>query len=126
MKITKSRYLLFLSIGILILSSIHQCIVYLQGYPISFQSAVKIEAVSATLIAIGSLVVLPEISKKSEAFVGRFMIMTTIQMLGVLSMAVWIAMSGTENYRSIVIHQMLFFIAAMAVQSLLLIASRKS
>lgn len=124
--ITKSRYLIFLIVGLLVLSGIHHSILYFQNYPISVQSALKIELVSAILMAVGSLVILPEIRKKSEGFVARFMIMTTIQMLGILSMAVWIAMSGADNYRSIVIHQMLFFIAAMAVQSLLLIASRKS
>ena len=123
---TRSRYIVSLFISLFVICGVHHLIVHLLNYPISIQSALRIEGISLALIAIGTRVIVSEVDRKSEGFVARFMIMTTIQMLGILSIAVWISTSGVENYRSIVIHQMLFFIAAMAVQSLLLIASRKS
>jgi hypothetical protein len=121
---TKSKFALqlFLSFSLLVLTH-----VLLNSFMemISWPALLKIDAFVFLLTVFGYFVMASEMGKAREQFVSKFLIITTVQMLAVMSMLLFISYTGKGNARIVLLNQVSFFVAVMAVQSVLLIRSRK-
>ena len=78
------------------------------------------------LFVVGAVIMIPGFKKGPENFVGRFMILTTFQMLAVLSTiaAVWYVRKS--NLRDFGFQLIVLFILLMVVQSVLLIRGNRN
>lgn len=95
---------------------------YLQR--ISIRNLIEMEALTFILVLMGLVILLPAVEDKNEKFIARFMITTTVQMLGLLSYVVYVFVLKYEQIRFFSIDLLLLFVAILSVQSILLIRSR--
>lgn len=123
---TKVSFALKFSIGLAVIIALHQFYALKFESRLNLQELIKIDAIVFILALMGYFIMAPEIGKKREQFVARFLILTTIQMLAVLSIVAFIAYSGKPNFKLLGVHQIAVFTIMMIFQSILLGVSRKS
>ncbi len=122
---TKSKFaLLHFGLSILILV-VHFILNVFYIQKLNSNALIELEAVVFILIIIGYTIMSPEIQRTDEKFVARFMITTTVQMLGLLSYVVYVFVSKYQHIKFFLIDLLVLFVAVLITQSLLLIRSRR-
>jgi hypothetical protein len=87
---------------------------------------VKIILISSLLIFfLGTLIIAPGLTKSAENFTGRFLILTTAQMLGLLSIIMAIVYLDIAAAKKTGFHLLTLFIILLFIQSYLLIIYKK-
>jgi hypothetical protein len=87
----------------------------------SHSNALLIIGALAFIFLLGMLIISPGLNKSPENFVMRFLILTTVQMLSVLSIILGLVYTGFEDARPIGFHLIGVFCVLLAIQSVLLI-----
>ncbi|TNE71651.1 MAG: hypothetical protein EP333_08760 [Bacteroidetes bacterium] len=122
----KSRFSLLLFGGLLLAVIIHFALIRSLNIPISWRDYLEGTTVVSILTLIGFILIIPALSDFSEQFVGKFMIMTTVQMLGILSYMVYVFITNPKSLQIVAANILPLFIVMLFFQSLLLIRSRRS
>ncbi len=111
------RFLILLTVGLAIYSGLYQLEV-IQMEPLSSMIVVL---VNGLLFGVGTLIIAPGLNRTAENFVMRFLILTTLQMIALLSVIVALIYIQFEDFRTIVIHSLALFLFFMIFQSFLLV-----
>ncbi len=87
---------------------------------------VKLILISSILIfTLGTLIIAPGLTKSAENFTGRFLILTTAQMLGLLSIIMVFVYTDITAAKRTGFHLLTLFILLLFIQSYLLIIYKK-
>jgi hypothetical protein len=112
-----SRFLSFL----LIILTLYYLIVKTGFFTLSLTNAIFIIIALSIIFNLGLLIIAPGLNKTAENFVMRFMILTTVQMLSVLSIILVMVYLDCANARVMGFHLISLFCLILAIQSGLLI-----
>jgi len=74
---------------------------------------------------LGAIIVFPEIGKKEEGFIVRFLIMTTFQLLFMMAVLLYETYSFTNDIKQAVLHQLTLFVLYVVFQSVLLARTQR-
>lgn len=99
----------------------HLVLIYSNVLEANFTIAFKLDIVLLFIFVMGTLIIAPGLKKNPENFVGRFMILTTIQLLAVLSVLLAITYVKIPNVKIVSFHIISVFVLLMFFQSFLLI-----
>lgn len=111
------RFILFLSLIIVL----HSGLVFLNVFQVNFIPFLSLELVLFFIYAVGIVVIAPGLDKKPENFVGRFLILTTVQLLAAMAVLAALAYVKHPEMRSLSLHFISAFVLVLAVQSVLLV-----
>ena len=117
---SKQFSLKFLVLLLLVLS-LHSLLVFFQVFGVSFSKFISLEIVLLVIYALGVLVIAPGLDKNPENFVGRFLILTTIQLIAAMSVLAALAYAKVPEMRSLSLHFISAFVLVLGVQSYLLV-----
>ncbi|TNF47676.1 MAG: hypothetical protein EP305_07215 [Bacteroidetes bacterium] len=121
MKISKNTYLYFFPVLLILTSGIYISLSFLNILSMPFENALQIGGFTFLIFFLGVLIMAPGFSKGAQQFVMRFMVITTLQMLSVLSVIMVVAYRSIENAKWIGYHLLFLFCFFLFVQSFLLI-----
>lgn len=111
------RFLYFLVISL----GLYLQLVNMQWLKIESESALKIVGILLAIFLLGLLIVAPGLNKSAENFTLRFLILTTVQMLSVLSIILALIYLKQPEAKTIGFHLIFSFTFLLAIQSVLLI-----
>ena len=111
------RFLILLTMGLAIYSGLYQ-LDWIHSEPLSRLIVVMVNGV---LFGLGTLIIAPGLNKSAHNFVMRFLILTTVQMIALLSVIVALIYIQFNDFRTIVIHALALFLFFMIFQSFLLV-----
>lgn len=113
---TKSfLYFFFITLGLYLLA------VNLHWLKIDFNKALLIIGILSAIFLVGLVIIAPGLNKSPENFILRFLILTTVQMLSVLSIILAWVYSKYPDAKTLGFHLIFTFCWLLAVQSVLLI-----
>lgn len=122
---TLSKYLTALILTFVTVLVSHYFISDSSGAKILFSRLVYWDTLLFTLFLLGPVVLRKDLHNSSESFVLKFMVVTTLQLLAVLSLAAYVVFSGIKYARENVYHVIAVFILFLFVQSVILVRSRR-
>lgn len=118
----KSKHFSFRFIILLLLVlSAHSVLVFLEIFKVDFTKFISLEIVLFVIYALGIIVIAPGLDKNPENFVGRFLILTTIQLLAAMSVLAALAYVQVPEMRSLSLHFISVFVIVLGIQSFLLV-----
>lgn len=100
---------------------IHSILVFLRVFDVHFSQFISLEAVLFVIYALGIIVIAPGLDKNPDNFVGRFLILTTVQLLAAMSVLAALAFTKVPEMRALSLHFISAFVAVLGVQSFLLV-----
>lgn len=112
-----SRFLPFAALVILL----HLTLIFFKIIPADFSAIAKMDAVVAILFIGGSLLIAPGLDKAPDSFVNRFLILTTFQMLAMMTILLAMVYVKLPNFRQIGFHTISIFVLLLMVQSVFLV-----
>lgn len=89
--------------------------------PIKKHHATVIILTESFIYLLGILIVAPGFKQSPERFVGRFMILTTVQMLSAMSILLAFVYSKQQEVKTLIFHFVCIFVILLIIQSILLI-----
>lgn len=90
-----------------------------------FRGLLILDCVLFFLFVVGTVIIAPGLEKEPKNFVGRFLILTTVQMLSVLAVFAAVIFVKFPNAKIIVLHSLAVFVLLMVLQSYLLLKNLK-
>lgn len=118
----KSKQFSFRFIGFLIsVLSIHSCLIFFNVFAVNFAQFISLEIVLFVIYVLGIIVIAPGLDKNPENFVGRFLILTTVQLLAAMSVLAALAYVKNPQMRELSLHFISAFVIVLGVQSFLLV-----
>ena len=118
----KNRFLRDILFQVVVISCLYFVLAYFELFHLSFRKAM-VNLFSLTFVFIMSGLILFLNLKKDEPIAGRFLIMTTVQMLSFLSIET--AFIYTDQPVEIVYHGLIFFFAQFIFQTIFLVRIQK-
>lgn len=106
---------------LVIISGIYFQAVFLEWLTIDWDHATIIVGIILAIFLLGTLIISPGLNKSPENFVGRFLILTTVQMLSVLSVILALVYTKYPEAKTMGFHLISIFCTLLAIQSVLLI-----
>jgi hypothetical protein len=100
---------------------LHIFLVYYTILPGKIESMIYIDAAIAFLFLLGILITFPGIKKGGENFSIRFLLVTTLQMLSMLSLILVLAFKKIEGVKVLGFSAIILFISLLVIQSFVLI-----
>ncbi|MBI1836344.1 MAG: hypothetical protein HYR91_03665 [Flavobacteriia bacterium] len=88
---------------------------------ISLRSITVLDSIILFLFILGTIIIAPGLKKEPKNFVGRFLVLTTVQMLSVLAVFAAVIYVKFPDAQTVVLHSLSVFILLMVAQSLLLL-----
>lgn len=110
----------FVSLLALILL-VHSILVFLEVFQVNFSKFITLEITLFVIYVLGIVVIAPGLDKKPENFVGRFLVLTTVQLLAAMSVLAALAYVRVPEMRELSLHFISAFVVALGIQSYLLI-----
>ncbi len=117
---SKQFSLRFVSLLALILL-VHSILVFLEVFSVNFSKFITLEITLFVIYVLGIVVIAPGLDKKPENFVGRFLVLTTVQLLAAMSVLAALAYVKVPEMRELSLHFISAFVVALGIQSYLLI-----
>ncbi len=119
---TKSRIYTtrFLS-ALLLICGLHLLLGGLGVLSLPEKRVILIDVILLLIFGGGMLIIAPGLNRTAENFVGRFLILTTVQMLSALSVIAAIVYKKVEMARPMGFHLIVVFLVLLTIQSVLLI-----
>ena len=111
------RFILLL----LLILLIHTTLVFLEVFPVNFSKFITLETALFVIYVLGIVVIAPGLDKNPENFVGRFLVLTTVQLLAAMSVLAALAYVKVPEMRELSLHFISAFVVALGIQSYLLI-----
>lgn len=119
---TKTRkYILSLGSAVLILLLFHQLLAFSGLFPLNFRIALLGNIALGLIFSTGMLIIYPALKKPASEFVGRFMMLTTIQLLEVLSLVTFFIFKKVPLFKLQAFHTIGLFVLLLSIQSVLLV-----
>lgn len=100
---------------------IHSSLVLLEVFSVNFSKFISLEVVLFVIYALGIVVIAPGLDKNPDNFVGRFLILTTIQLLAAMSVLAALAYVKVPEMRALSLHFISVFVVILGIQSFLLV-----
>ena len=110
----------FLPLVVVILA-VHCALVFLGVIPINLRMTLISDVVLLFVFLIGTPIVTGGLKKEKEAFVGSFLILTTLQMLSVMSVLGAFVYVKIPGFREVSLQMVSVFVIILIVQSYFLI-----
>lgn len=118
----KSKQFSFRFIALLtFVLAIHSCLVFFNVFSVNFMQFISLELVLFFIYAVGIVVIAPGLDKNPENFVGRFLILTTVQLLAAMSVLAALAYVKSPQMRELSLHFISAFVIVLGIQSFLLV-----
>lgn len=118
----KSKQFSFRFITILTcILAIHSGLVFFKVFDVNFNQFISLEIVLLAIYTLGIIVIAPGLDKDPENFVGRFLILTTVQLLAAMSVLAALAYVKSPQMRELSLHFISAFVIVLGVQSFLLV-----
>ena len=111
------RFILLLLFVLLL----HSTLVFTEIFAVNFSKFITLEIVLFVIYSLGIIVIAPGLDKNPENFVGRFLILTTVQLLAAMSVLAALAYVKVPEMRALSLHFISAFVIGLAIQSYLLI-----
>ncbi len=73
------------------------------------------------IFIVGTIIIAPGLEIEPKNFVGRFLVLTTAQMLSALAIFAAIVFVKFPNFQTVVLHTLVVFVLLMVIQSILLL-----
>lgn len=122
---TRNKYAAFLLISFLLIAGGHYFLDTIYHWNKQIDVVYKIDGYVFALYLISIPIMWKELESRTERFVLKFMVVTTLQILGVLGMMAFVTYSRAPGSRNAIIQLLAVFVVMLIVQSTLLIRSRK-
>ena len=106
---------------LLIVLSLHSVVVFFDIFKVDFTKFMTLEITLFVIYALGIVVIAPGLNKDPENFVGRFLILTTIQLLAAMSVLAALAYAKVPEMRALSLHFISAFVIVLGIQSYLLV-----
>jgi uncharacterized membrane protein len=90
-------------------------------FQVYFPQFISLEIVLFVIYAFGIILIAPGLDKNPENFVGRFLILTTVQLLAAMSVLAALAYVKSPDMRVLSLHFISAFVVVLGVQSYLLV-----
>lgn len=119
------KYILALSIAVLFVLTLHQILLHFGAFNLNFKIALLGDIALGVIFGTGILLTYPAFKRADSEFIGRFMILTTIQFLEVLSLITFFIFKNVPKFRMQAFHIIGLFVVLLAIQSVLLIRQVK-
>ena len=119
---SKKFTLLFVAI-IAVLISLHIILIEFNFFKVAIEEMVKLDVILAIVYLAGLGLIVPGLSKNPENFVGRFLILTTVQLLAAMSVLAALTYIKHPLMRDLSLHFISLFVILLGVQSILLVKS---
>lgn len=116
-----SNFVLKFFISLFVVVLVHIALIYFDIFRVNFKMALKLDLILFIIFSMGMQIIVPGIKKDPKNFVNRFLVLTTVQLLAVLSVLVAVTYAKIPDYKTIVFHIISVFIILMLIQSFLLI-----
>ena len=100
---------------------IHLITVYFQLFSVSFLSIVKLDIIVLLLFIGGGKLIAGGFAKGPDVFVNKFLILTTFQLLAIMTILMAMIYVKLPDFRGVAFHTISIFIILLGVQSILLI-----
>ena len=100
---------------------IHSGLVFFRIFDVNFKQFISLEIVLFVIYVLGIVVIAPGLDKKPENFVGRFLILTAVQLIAAMAVLAAMAYVKLPQMRSLSLHFISAFVVLLGVQSYLLI-----
>lgn len=110
----------FLSAAIVIFGS-HLILSYLEVFKVNFLAILKLDLIVFIVFALGAFFIADGLRKNAESFVNRFLILTTFQMLAMMSVLLALVYVKFPDFKVIVFHTISVFVILLTIQSVFLI-----
>ena len=118
----KSKQFSFRFIALLTsILAVHSCLVFFNVFAVNFAQFISLEIVLFVIYALGIILIAPGLDKNPENFVGRFLILTTVQLLAAMSVLAALAYVKNPQMRELSLHFISAFVIVLGVQSFLLV-----
>lgn len=109
--------------AVLLIVLIHFVLVKCNVFVVAERIAILMELVLSILFLMGTVIIAPSFKKDSDQLVGRFMILTTVQLLSILALFGAFIYVKIPDFRTAVFHSLGLFLILMIVQSVLLVTT---
>lgn len=117
----RGKYTRNLVLGIAVIVGLHLLLVKVFYPELSFSSFLKLDLVNAFIFLIGLPIVTIGNTSDNAGFVGRFLVLTTVQMLSFMALLAALFYVQTPDFRPVVLHLVALFVALLAMQSVVMI-----
>ncbi len=101
--------------------SLHSLLVFAKVFTVDFTKFIGLEIVLFVIYGLGIIVIAPGLDKNPENFVGRFLVLTTVQLLAAMSVLAAMAYVKVPEMRELSLHFISAFVLALGIQSYLLV-----
>ena len=118
---TPSKYFLKLVLGMAIIYAVHFFLLHTQQVSYNWYHFNLFDCILFVLFFIGGAIVSPGFKGESEGFVMRFMVITTVQLLSVLSLIAAVLYTKQPQGRHLTYNIIGVFLALLIIQSALLV-----
>lgn len=119
---SKARFFAFrFSVILFCILGLYYELVHIQVFHLSQNNVLLNIGALAFIFLLGLIIISPGLNRSPENFVMRFLILTTVQMLSVLSMILALVYTEFEDARNMGFHLIGVFCLLLAIQSVLLI-----
>lgn len=106
---------------LLIVLLAHSTLVFFEIFKTDFSKFIRLEIVLFVIYSLGIIVIAPGLDKNPENFVGRFLILTTVQLLAAMSVLAALAYVQIPEMRTLSLHFISAFVIVLGIQSFLLV-----
>ena len=117
----KSNFISKFFISLFVVFLAHIALIYFDVLHVNFKMGLKLDLILFIVFSMGMQIIVPGIKNNPKNFVNRFLVLTTVQLLAVLSILVAVTYLKIPDYKIIVFHIISIFIILMLIQSFLLI-----
>lgn len=102
-------------------SGVYVLLNYFNLFQITFNHSLIIALINILIFGVSALIITPGLRKAPTNFTGSFLILTTLQMLSVLSVILAFVYAQTGSFRQLGFHMISLFMVFLIYQSALLI-----
>lgn len=102
---------------------VHFAAVYLNFFEVDLLSVIKLDIIILLLFIGGGKLIAGGLEKEPDVFVNKFLILTTFQMLAIMTILAALVYVKIPDFRSVAFHTISIFVLLLSVQSILLIES---
>lgn len=120
------RYISRLIPIVLIIVLTHFILVKCNMFEIEHRVAILMEIVLGLLFVLGTVIIVPSFKKDPDQLIGRFMILTTVQLLSVLALFGAFVYVKIPSFKVSLFHCLILFVLLMAIQSAFLVGAVNS
>ncbi len=127
MKMKKSKiFIILLCLVIVAVVGVHLLLTAQGLVGITMNWALRLDGLIIALFIVGGLIVMPSLAVDPEKFVLRFLVLTTLQLLGAFSIVAFLAYTKPVNVKALAFNVLCVYSVLLFAQSVLMIRLNKA